>query len=219
MKSAEPRISEAELALQAFEGLRRQVDADLAKPKAERDPAVVNAVVPALTELIELAANRLRLTLETWTDSPSATMTRLVGLRHLTAKMAESAGRERALLAGLISAHAKLTADGLGLMSGFRGHVELAWETISPIAQRADVLGRSRPSDRERRAKYFQAYGSLRADLIKDGKAGAYKITGKDYMASATSAINAILQLGRAIAADADREAAELASRARQIWS
>ncbi|PSO18444.1 chemotaxis protein [Bradyrhizobium sp. MOS003] len=213
MKSAEPRISEAELALQAFEGLRRQVDADLAKPKAERDPAVVNAVVPALTELIELAANRLRLTLETWTDSPSATMTRLVGLRHLTAKMAESAGRERALLAGLISAHAKLTADGLGLMSGFRGHVELAWETISPIAQRADVsadLGQAIESVEQ---KYFQAYGSLRADLIKDGKAGAYKITGKDYMASATSAINAILQLGRAIAADADREAAELASR------
>ena len=140
-------------------------------------------------------------------------MTRLVGLRHLTAKMAESAGRERALLAGLISAHAKLTADGLGLMSGFRGHVELAWETISPIAQRADVsadLGQAIESVEQ---KYFQAYGSLRADLIKDGKAGAYKITGKDYMASATSAINAILQLGRAIAADADREAAKLASR------
>jgi methyl-accepting chemotaxis protein len=211
-KAAEPRIAEAERALQDIESLRRKVDADLVKQGAERDPAVVNAIVPALTELIEIAANRLRLTLETLTDAPSAGMTRLVGLRHLTAEMAENAGRERAFLGGLISAHAKLTADGIGLMSGFRGHVELAWETISPVAQRADVSAGLGQAIKDVEQKYFRTYGSLRGDVIRDGKAGEYNISGNDYVASATSAINAILQLGQAIAADADREAAGLAA-------
>ncbi|WP_375307745.1 methyl-accepting chemotaxis protein [Bradyrhizobium sp. A11] len=213
MKSIETGIAEAERALAGVESLRRKVDADLVKPRAERDPAVVNAVVPALTELIEIAANRLRLTLETLTDAPSPAMTRLVGLRHLTAEMAENAGRERAFLAGLISAHAKLTADGIGLVSGFRGHVELAWETISPVAQRADVSADLGQAIKDVEQKYFRTYGSLRADVIGDGKTGEYRISGTDYMARATNAINAILQLGQAIAADADREAAGLAAR------
>jgi methyl-accepting chemotaxis protein len=139
-------------------------------------------------------------------------MTRFVGLRHLTAEMAENAGRERAYLGGLISAHAKLAADGIGLMSGFRGHVELAWNTISPIAQRSDISAGLARALKDVEQKYFGSYGSLRADVIRDGKAGEYKISGNDYVASATGAINAILQLGQAIAADADREAAGLAA-------
>ncbi|MGX4772976.1 methyl-accepting chemotaxis protein [Bradyrhizobium guangdongense] len=212
MQIAEPRIAEAERALQNIESLRQKVDAELAKPGTGRDPAIVSALVPALTGLIETAAHRLRLTLETLTDSPSPAMTRFVGLRHLTAEMAENAGRERAFLGGLISARAKLTADGIGLMSGFRGHVELAWNTISPIAQRADISAGLAQAIKDVEQKYFRLYGSLRADVIKDGKAGEYKISGNDYVASATSAINAILQLGQAIAADADREAAGLAA-------
>ncbi|WP_024339678.1 methyl-accepting chemotaxis protein [Bradyrhizobium japonicum] len=213
MKSAESRVAEAERVLQGIDSLRRKVDADLTRQKAERDPAVLGAIVPAMTELIEIAANRLRLTLETLTDSPSPAMTRLVGLRHLTAEMAENAGRERAFLAGLISGRTKLTADGIGQISGLRGHVDLAWTTISPVAQRADVsvgLGRA---IKDVEQKYFDSYGSLRTDVIRDGNAGEYKISSNDYFAGATSGINAILQLGEAIAADADREAAGLASR------
>ena len=139
MKGAEQRVSEAERAFQNFENLRRKVDANLAKPGPERDSEVIKAFAPAITDLIEIAANRLRLTLETLTNSPSAAMARLVGLRHLTAEMAENAGRERAFLGGLISAHAKLAADGIGRIATFRGHVELAWETVAPLAERSAV--------------------------------------------------------------------------------
>ncbi|WP_311982456.1 methyl-accepting chemotaxis protein [Bradyrhizobium japonicum] len=210
MKSAEPRISDAERALQGFENMRGKIDTDLARPKAERDPAIINAVVPALTKVIDIAANGLRLTLETLTDAPSASMTRLVGLRHLTAEMAEYAGRERAFLAGSINSQAKLTADGIGLMSGLRGHVDLAWGTISPLAQRADVSAELARAIKDVEQKYFQTYGSLRGDVIAQAKTGDYRISGSDYMAGATSAINAILKLGQAIATDADREAAGL---------
>jgi methyl-accepting chemotaxis protein len=210
MKSAEPRISDAERALQGFENMRGKIDTDLARPKAERDTPIINAVVPALTKVIDTAANGLRLTLETLTDAPSASMTRLVGLRHLTAEMAEYAGRERAFLAGSINSQAKLAADGIGLMSGLRGHVDLAWGTISPLAQRADVSAELARAIKDVEQKYFQTYGSLRGDVIAQAKTGDYRISGSDYMAGATSAINAILKLGQAIATDADREAAGL---------
>ncbi|MCP4617988.1 MAG: chemotaxis protein, partial [Bradyrhizobium sp.] len=207
MRSTEPLIVEAERLLQGFETMRGRIDAELKKPKAERDPAMIDAVVPALTKVIETAATGLRLALETQTDAPSATMTRLVGLRHLTAEMAEYAGRERAFLAGSISSQAKLSADGIGLMSGLRGHVELAWDTISPLAQRADVSANLVQAIKDVQLKYFQTYGSLRGDVIAQAKTGEYKIAGNDYMSRATSAINAILTLGQAIASDADREA------------
>jgi len=213
MKAAELRITEAERALQGVESLRRKVDADFAKQGTERDADVVNEIVPALTDLIELAANRLRLTLETLTDSPSTAMTRLVGFRHLTAEMAENAGRERAFLGGLISSRAKLTADGLGRISGFRGHVELAWETIAPIAQRGDVAAGISEAIKGVEQEYIRTYGSLRSDVLRDGVSGECRIGGNEYMASATRAINAILGLGDAIGAAADHEATEQAAR------
>src|SRR6202034_1280053 len=95
--------------------------------------------VPSITKVIEVAAINLRLTLEMLTTPPTAELSQLVGLRHLTAQMAESAGRERALLAAVIDARRKLTVDDVRKVSGFRGQIDLAWGTISPITQRPGV--------------------------------------------------------------------------------
>ncbi|MGL9620118.1 methyl-accepting chemotaxis protein [Bradyrhizobium sp. U531] len=211
MKGAEQRVSEAERAFQNFESLRRKVDANLAKPGPERDPEVIKTFAPAITDLIEVAANKLRLTLETLTSPPSAAMARLVGLRHLTAEMAENAGRERAMLGGLISSHAKLAPDGIGRIATFRGHVELAWETVSPIADRVDIPAPLARAIKQVNEDYFRTYGALRAEVLAAGPAGDYKISGHDYVGRATTAINSILGLADAIGAAADTEAAEQA--------
>ncbi|MDT4743045.1 methyl-accepting chemotaxis protein [Bradyrhizobium sp. WYCCWR 12699] len=211
MKGVEQRISEAERAFTNFEDLRRKVDANLAKSGSERDSEVVKAFAPAITDLIEIAASKPRLTLETLTNSPSAVMARLVGLRHLTAEMAENAGRERAFLGGLISSRAKLAADGIGRIATFRGHVELAWATVAPIADRSDVPTGLARAIKLVKEDYFQTYGALRAEVLAAGPGGDYKISGHDYVTRATTAINSILALADAIGAAADMEAAEQA--------
>ncbi|WIW48416.1 methyl-accepting chemotaxis protein [Bradyrhizobium sp. 62B] len=211
MKGVEQRISEAERAFTNFEDLRRKVDANLAKSGSERDSEVVKAFAPAITDLIEIAASKPRLTLETLTNSPSAVMARLVGLRHLTAEMAENAGRERAFLGGLISSRAKLAADGIGRIATFRGHVELAWATVAPIADRSDVPTALARAIKLVKEDYFQTYGALRAEVLAAGPGGDYKISGHDYVTRATTAINSILALADAIGAAADMEAAEQA--------
>jgi methyl-accepting chemotaxis protein len=214
MKGASERIDEAERLFLAFGGLRRKADESLTRPGADRDAEVVNGFVPAATDLIDIAATRLRLTLETRTNPPSASLSRLVGLRHLAAEMAENAGRERAFLGGTIGSRGKLTAEGIGRVAGLRGHVELAWATIAPIAERADVPAKVAEAIKGVEQQYFRTYGALRKAVLEAGASGDYKIGSSDYLAGATTAIDAILRLADAIGAAADMEATDQASRA-----
>ncbi|WP_375310171.1 methyl-accepting chemotaxis protein [Bradyrhizobium sp. A5] len=213
-KVAGSRIDEAERALQNVEDLRRKVDENLAKPAAGRSADVVNGFVPAVTELIDLTAIRLRLILETLATPPSATMSRLVGLRHLAAEMAEKAGRERAFLGGVIGSGNRMTPEELSRIAGFRGYVELAWGTIAPLAERADVPGDVAGAIKGVEQDYFRIYDATRNRVLAAAASGDYRISGNEYFASATTGINAILRLSDAIGAAADLEATGQAARA-----
>jgi methyl-accepting chemotaxis protein len=207
MKAGERQIIEAERAFRAFEGFRATVDENLVKPGSARTAELVEGFVPTITNLIEVAAIKLRLTLETLTTPPTAELSQLVGLRHLTAQMAENAGRERAFLAGIIGARGKLTADGIRKVSGFRGQVDLAWDTVSPVSQRADAPAKIVDAIASVEKEYFRTYGEIRDGILATGETGEYKISGSDYFARATNAINSILQLADAIGNTADQEA------------
>jgi methyl-accepting chemotaxis protein len=213
MKAAEKHITEAESAFQAFEVFRSKLDENLAKPGSERASEIVQAFAPAITNLIEIAGNKLRLTLETLTSPPTVALSHLVGLRHLTALMAENAGRERSLLGGIIGAHDKLAADGVRKVSGFRGHVDFAWETISPISQRADTPPKIVDAIGSVEKEYYWTYGETRDGVLATGETGKYKISGSEYVDRATTAINSILRLADAIGNVADQEATSEAAK------
>lgn len=213
MKAAERQIAEAESTFYAFEAFRSKVDENLAKSGAARTADFVEGFVPTMTNLIEVSAIKLRLTLETLTTPPTAALSQLVGLRHLTAQMAEYAGRERAFLAGIIGTRGKLTADGIRRISGFRGQVDLAWGTIAPMGQRADVSMKISDAISSVQKEYFQTYGQIREEVLAAGETGDFKISGGDYFARATTAINSILGLADAIGSAADRSAEDEAAR------
>src|SRR5215212_5767804 len=207
MQAAERQITEAESAFQAFEALRIKVDENLSKPGSARTSEVVQAFAPAITDLIEIAGNKIRLTLETLTSPPTAALSHLVGLRHLSAIMAENAGRERAFLGGIIGARDKLAADAIRKLSGFRGHVDFAWETILPVRQRADTPAKIVDAIASVEKEYFRTYGETRQAVLASGETGEYQISSSEYLARATTAINSILGLADAIGHAADQEA------------
>jgi len=213
MKAAEKQIAEAESAFREFEAFRRKLDDNLAKPGSGRTVDVVEGFSPAITNLIDVAANKLRLTLETLTSPPTVALTQLVGLRHMTALMAENAGRERAYLGGIVGPRAKLTADGLRRVSGFRGQVDLAWEMISPIRQRADTPAKIIEAIGSVEKEYYRTYGETRDGVLASGESGEYKLSGTDYVDRATTAINSILRLADAIGNAADQEATDVAAK------
>ncbi|MCK1728645.1 methyl-accepting chemotaxis protein [Bradyrhizobium sp. 142] len=207
MTREQRQIADAVGKLDSLRLLREKVDGSLSHLRAERAPDVIDGFVPAITDVIDVASNRLRLTLETLTSPPGARLAQLIGLRHLAAQMAENAGRERALLAGAVGAHAKLGTDGFERLSALRGKVELAWHTILPVRLRLDLPAQVGDAMTEVEKIYFGAYGEARAMTLASGESGDYKITGSEYFARATAGINAVLKLGEAIGSVADREA------------
>jgi methyl-accepting chemotaxis protein len=213
MKTAEPRIVEAERVFQTLDSLRTTGDGNLSKPASGRTAEFVDGFVPSITKVIEVAAINLRLTLEMLTTPPTAELSQLVGLRHLTAQMAESAGRERALLAAVIDARRKLTVDDVRKVSGFRGQIDLAWGTISPITQRPGVPAKIVDAVARVEKEYFRTYGEIRNGALAAGDTGDYKISGGDYFARATTAIGSILELADAVGSTADQEATNEAAK------
>ncbi|MBI5318355.1 methyl-accepting chemotaxis protein [Bradyrhizobium sp.] len=212
IKSAETQIAGAETAMRAFEAFRVKVDASFDKPGSERPAEVVDGFAPGITSLIEVAANRLRLTLETLTTPPTASLAQLVSNRHLTALMAENAGRERAFVGGIISSRAKLTMDRIRVIARARGQVELAWETVSAMRQRSGVSGKVAEALAGVDGEYFTKYGVVRDGVFAAGESGDYKISAGEFVARATTAINSILKLAEALGSAADQEAANEAS-------
>jgi methyl-accepting chemotaxis protein len=213
MNTGEKEIAEAERVFHELESFRAKVEENLAKPGAERAPEIVQGVVPVITNVILVAGNRLRSTLETLSPPPSSTLAQLVALRHLTALMAENAGRERALLGGIIGARSKLTTEGIRSVSGFRGQVDLAWATIVPIRQRADTPRGIVDAIGNVEREYFGSYGEVRDAVFGVGDTGEYKISGTEYFARATTAINSILHLADEMGNASNNEANDAASR------
>jgi methyl-accepting chemotaxis protein len=212
MKPAEAQISEAEAAFQAFIGFRSRLDQNLPKHGSEREPAVVEGFSPSITKLIDVSGNSLRLTLETVTRAPTAALGQLVSLRNLTAQMAENAGRERALLGGIIGSQTRINTAGVQNIAGYRGKVDLAWDTISPIRKRADLSKKVGDAIAGVEKDYFQVYGETRDAVLTAGETAEYKISGNEYVARATTAINSILRLADAVGEAADQQATNEAS-------
>jgi methyl-accepting chemotaxis protein len=212
MATAGARISDAENTFRTFETFRSKLDEDLPKRGVDRSRDVVDNFSPAITNLIDVSASKTRITLETLASPPTATLTQLVSLRHMAAEMAENAGRERALLGGVIGANAKLGAEGIQKVSRFRGEVELAWQTISPISERHDVPAKLVQAIADVESEYFQTYSKTREAVLAAGESGAYKMSGAEYVNLATKAINSMLRLAEVIGSVADQEAAKEAS-------
>ena len=171
------------------------------------------------TNLIEVAATRPRQTLETIAPPPAAPQVQLVQFRHLAAQMAEYAGRERALLSGFINAKAKLSTEAIRDASRFRGTVDLAWNVISAATRRLDTSPAMAAAIAKVDADYFRTYDETRNAVFKAGDSGNYALSGDEFFASATAAIDTILRLAEAVGAAADAEAANDAARsASALW-
>jgi methyl-accepting chemotaxis protein len=212
MRAGQQAIDDATRAIAALRDLRLKIDVDLATPQEGRQAETVGAVVPAITTLIE-KTNRLRLTLETLTRAPAAQLVQLTHLRHLAAEMAEHAGRERARLAAVVTSRQKISdADTRVIFEG-RGHIDLAWESISILRARADTPGTLIDAIAAVEKQYFGDYGELRKSVLAAGGTGDHPVDGKQYFERATQAINAILGLAREMGAIASRTTDEQAAR------
>ncbi len=193
------------------QAMRRRADEEIAKPSNDRDQTVVKGLVPAMTKLIE-KIGLARLTLETVERAPFAQAVQLVALRHLTADMAEYAGRERARLAAIVEAGRAMRTDDVAALAMGRGHIELAWTAIGILPTRADTPPALTSAIAEAYKAYFQDYGALRKSILENGEAANYPVSGKEYFSRVTEAINAILKVAAAMGDAANAAAGDYAA-------
>ncbi|MDP6352191.1 MAG: HAMP domain-containing protein, partial [Alphaproteobacteria bacterium] len=191
-------MTEATAAFEAAKAKREFADAELAKPKANRDMSNLGDWVPAMTALI-LRSQELRVAITASVEMDGATG-QLVSLKHFAWLMSEFAGRERAILGGMISSNARLTSDRLRLLSRFRGEVEAGWNTLTGQAGSDQVPDRVKQAVAEAKTAYFTEFQNTRESVYAAGTDTArYPMTTPQWISEATAGIDSVLAVRVAV--------------------
>jgi methyl-accepting chemotaxis protein len=218
MNNQQQIVSTAERAFRDLQASRGQVDAELAKPKADRNASIVSDWVPTITGLIDKEST-LRLMLETLVRPPVARTAQLVMLRALAAEMAEYAGRERARLTASIASKRALSNADIAAVSSGRGHIDLAWSAVNVLRVRSDTPSAMVAAIDEAENEYFHTYNDLRNQILTAGETGDYPIDSKEYFRSVTKAINVLLKLATTMGDMAGANAEQNAASSRQQFA
>ena len=190
-------IEAADLAMTKLVELRTKVDAELAKEKSHRDPAIAAAWIPTATTVVERVRD-VRLARSVMATNSLRTLASLSELKDFAWVMSEFAGRERAAIGGRLSAGQGLTAEDLVRLSQYRGRVELAWSKIQFAREQSaltpDVINAINGVERE----FFGTFPSVRRQVY-EAPPGTAAMPLTEWVTASTKAINSIIALSEAI--------------------
>ncbi len=190
-----------------FAALRQRAAAELAKPFADRAGEVVNDFAPACARLID-AIGTVRLQLEAAVPAPDGTIAQLVQARAMAATMAEQAGRERAVIGGVVATRKPFTTDQLLAVSEHRGQINLAWATLQAFQARADLPATANAALGAAANDYIGQLGQLRQAVLAAAATGTYPVSGLEWADRSGAALNTVLALVREFGA-LDKQATE----------
>lgn len=197
-RGREQVIQRASRAFDEAVQLRERVDTALSRSKSERESEVMSAWVPSMTKLI-MQSQELRLRADYQPRFVDAQINALRSFRHDIWVMSEYAGRERAIIGGLIDSKTALTADSIERLARFRGHLVEAWTRaqIFVASGRASEAIVGEIKDVE--ANFFGKYEDVRNAVYSSGTKGAsYPMSSGEWIATATAAIDKLLELAEA---------------------
>jgi len=201
--------------LRDIDQLHGRVDAEVSKPRSERDAKLRAEWFPAMTKLIEVS-QRLRLAAEINSESMETRLQTLQQLKHVAWVMAEYAGRERGMLNGAIQAGAPLRGEQLVALGVARGNVEYAWEIAQAITTKPGTPPPLVAATQTVRDVMFGRFQQDRGAVYKAALAGEpYPLSAQDWFDHSTEAIGSILRLGEATTESTRRFASEMEARSR----
>ncbi len=178
--------------------LRQQVDAALVQTKDQRSPALISGWLPGMTGLV-LESQNLRVAINN-TQASSDVVGQLSALKHFAWVMSEYGGRERAIVGGVISSGSRMSAEQLRTLSGYRGRVETAWDTVRDIAGVSSLNAAIGPAMEEAERIYFGSFQETRESVYQAGtESAAYRLSTVEWIEAATAAIDSLLALDAAI--------------------
>lgn len=189
--------------------VRSSVDRELAKPVAGRGAKETAAWVPGITATI-MESQRLRLAAQYLPDTAQTSILLAQDVKHAVWTMSEYAGRERAVIGGLVASGTALKPEALKQLADLRGRVEQAWAGISAYLEKEGAASAIRDASSRVEAAFFGRFEAVRKDVYAAGSEGRpYPVDSTGWIAEATAGIDSLLALAQV----AGSVAADLASR------
>ena len=168
--------------------LRVEVASALALAHEARDQKLAARWFGAITALIE-ASQRLRVDARYRAPTSLRDVEALQDLRHAVWVMDEFAGREAALVAGLLAADYALVVEDVDRLSAYRGHIALAWTAVETYARGPAAFAEVVAAIDAVRTGFFEALERIRAPIIAAGMEGApYPVSAREWLAEAAAA-------------------------------
>ena len=190
-------IAELQAAHTAANALRTTADAALQKLKAARDPAVVKNWLPTMTARI-LKSQALRFAATRAAAQTDPKLADYLAIKHAAWTMAEFAGRERAVMGGIISAQIPLSAQRRTSLSTFRGRVVNSWETVNQLIDESSAAG-LRKAVADAKTAYFDTFENVRTNVYNAGlRSAAYPVAAQEWIQRSTAAIDSLLNVQKA---------------------
>jgi len=180
---------------EALVALRRDIDRQLPLSAGARDAGVVAQWVPAVTSLI-MSSQDLRIAAQ---DVPATALARtqiMLDLRQAMWVVSEYAGRERALVGGMIARNAHLEADHLSTLAEYRGRLEQSWASIEVYSSRSFANPAVVSAVAAAKAEFFGSFSTLRDSVYKaNAENRPYPVGSNEWMTAATRGIDSLLAL------------------------
>ncbi|MBT7943339.1 MAG: nitrate- and nitrite sensing domain-containing protein, partial [Alphaproteobacteria bacterium] len=181
-------------AYKAVVGMRKTADQQLALAMTDRDKKSFKTWVPTITGLI-LKSQDLRIAASNSVET-SAEVGQLVMLKNFAWLMSEFAGRERAVLGGIVAGEKRLTPEKLRLLARFRGNVESAQGTVNGLSASSTIPGTVKKAVADAKTNFFGSFEKTRKAVYKAGITSAkYPVTSGEWISWATQGIDSLLAI------------------------
>jgi methyl-accepting chemotaxis protein len=205
-------IAGAKRAHEQLAALRARADAEIAKPAAARDKAVVSQWAPTITALI-VSSQGLRVAAAMEEDDIQSRLSSLQNLKHFLWIMSEYLGRERAAVAALVESGKPMSSQEISNLANFRGRLEAAWDYVQAYAAKSSAPASVVTGTERVRENVFRRFDETRKGVYAAGLgSGSYPVNSAEWFSQATKAIDDVIALSTL----ASQEAAKMAESAQR---
>lgn len=183
-------LEAVDAAYKSVKALRAEADQALRLSISQRDANLKNIWVPTMTKLVE-TSQELRLVLGVSIGLDDPVLGKESQLQHAAWLMSEYAGRERAIVGGLIASGAPIDTASLQKLARFRGHVETGWSMLKDYSYFSGAGIKNAVKEME--TVYWGSFENLRSSVYRSGSLGFYPVDSATWINESTKAINTIL--------------------------
>ena len=179
--------------------LRQMVDAQLTLANDRRDARSIDKWLPKITAFI-MQVHEANETIA-YAASGNESLLGLLRMRDAAWRMSEYAGRERALIGGLIAQGLKPDEPTLRRLLNYEGQVYGYWETLQAGARDATALGSLRLAVAGAQRRFIEDFQLRRAAIYHAIEMGTpYPVSAYEWFSQSTEAIDALWTVERATA-------------------